>query len=151
MGKEPVSYSSELAQRILDLIADGETMTDVCKLDGMPTMRAVQYWSERDQDGFRARLVVAQQFGLRVWLDELRRDMKAAKTKTEAAVLRAKIHAFEPLVRILAPKLIAEAPPPPQEHRVILDFGAGALIPMENITRSPPMIEGQAREVRDGD
>lgn len=50
LGRPPI-YSKELAQRICDLIASGETDASIEKMDGMPSARTINRW-RADNSGF---------------------------------------------------------------------------------------------------
>jgi hypothetical protein len=43
--KPPVPYSPELGRAVCDLLAEGETLADVCLMLGMPARRDVARWS----------------------------------------------------------------------------------------------------------
>jgi hypothetical protein len=48
--KPPVEHTPELGRRVCDLIAEGETLTDICLMPGMPAVRDVARWrSEVDE------------------------------------------------------------------------------------------------------
>jgi hypothetical protein len=47
--KPPVEFSPELFSLICERLSLGETLTSICKQDGMPTPRAVQLWAAADE------------------------------------------------------------------------------------------------------
>jgi hypothetical protein len=59
----PTAYTAELAQRILDGLADGRTLLDVCDDAGMPAARTVHRWGINDVEGFAARVREAREIG----------------------------------------------------------------------------------------
>lgn len=49
-AKEPIQYSSELATRICDLLATGESIKTICQADGMPHETTVYGWLYRQPE-----------------------------------------------------------------------------------------------------
>jgi hypothetical protein len=70
MGR-PTLYTPELAERILHELADGRTVRDICRADGMPTGATVRLWVVQDRDGFAARYRRAREFAYRDMEEEL--------------------------------------------------------------------------------
>jgi transposase-like protein len=64
-------YTPELAERILYELADGRTLRDVCRADGMPAAATVRLWVAEDRDGFAARYHRASDLGHRDMQEEL--------------------------------------------------------------------------------
>ncbi len=60
--KEYVPYSPEIAAKICELLAQGEFVQDVAKLDGMPTVQAIWSWSWKHPEFYEA-LDKAREFG----------------------------------------------------------------------------------------
>ncbi len=46
----PTRYSPELAEQILSRMAEGETLTEICKGPGMPTRGTVWFWTTRPEN-----------------------------------------------------------------------------------------------------
>ncbi len=69
--KASVPYSRDLADRILDLMADGYTLNEICRLDGMPSAKAVRNWAIDDVDGFGPRYARARAALVDHWADEI--------------------------------------------------------------------------------
>ncbi len=66
------NYTDELAARICDQLADGLTLREICRQEGMPDERAVRIWAEKDYGpGFRERYETARLLGYRKMADEL--------------------------------------------------------------------------------
>lgn len=61
-GRPPL-YTSEIAQRILDQLAAGRRLMDICRDPGMPSRATVQQWASANRDGFAARYQRARQIG----------------------------------------------------------------------------------------
>jgi hypothetical protein len=59
----PSAYSDELADRILERMARGETLRAICNESGMPSASTVRLWSINDEPpGFSARYARAREF-----------------------------------------------------------------------------------------
>lgn len=72
-----VTYTPELAERILAELRDGRSLLDVCRDDGMPSASTVLHWEVSDRDGFAARYHLARDIGYRLHgekLDEIAAD-----------------------------------------------------------------------------
>jgi hypothetical protein len=63
MTGRPPRYTAELADRILQELARGRTMKDICAEPGMPCDNAVRQWVADDIDGFAARYSEARATG----------------------------------------------------------------------------------------
>ena len=46
VGGRPSSYTPELAQQVLDALAEGELLVDICKRDGMPSQATFFRWRQ---------------------------------------------------------------------------------------------------------
>jgi hypothetical protein len=53
--KEPVPYTTEIADRILREVRAGRSVHDICRDDGMPCRDTVFEWIRQDREGFAAR------------------------------------------------------------------------------------------------
>jgi hypothetical protein len=56
-------YTAELADRILQELARGCTMKEICAEPGMPCVDTVRQWADDDIDGFAARYSEARETG----------------------------------------------------------------------------------------
>jgi transposase-like protein len=63
MTGRPPRYTAELAGRILQELARGRTMKDICAEPGMPCDNTVRQWADDDIDGFAARYSEARATG----------------------------------------------------------------------------------------
>lgn len=66
----PTTYTPELADRILDGLADGRMLPDICDEEGMPAPRTVHRWALDDVEGFAARMRQARDIGCHHLVDE---------------------------------------------------------------------------------
>jgi hypothetical protein len=67
----PTTYSAAIADRILDQLADGRTLADVCRDPGMPAQGTVWQWKAEDREGFAARYNTARELGCDALADEI--------------------------------------------------------------------------------
>jgi hypothetical protein len=124
---KPNKYDAALARRILDRIAEGELLTDICKDDDMPTRRSFVHWLETRRvapDVYaRARQSWAEHYAERIiklamdprgnYLDA--NGNRAILSHEEVAQRRLEIDTFKWLVSKLAPKLYGDKPEPAAE------------------------------------
>jgi hypothetical protein len=64
-------YTPEIAEEILERLEDGEPLTAICELEGMPSRGAVRQWVQVDHDGFAARYAQARARGIEHIADEI--------------------------------------------------------------------------------
>lgn len=69
--KAPVRFSRALMEDICDRIARGQTLSRICKDDGMPTKGAVMQWVSDDLGGCTIRYENARLKQAMAWADEL--------------------------------------------------------------------------------
>jgi hypothetical protein len=67
----PSIYSPELAERVLDQLADGKSLRAICELVDMPSRPTVYKWVDANLDGFADRYARARDIGLDVVADEV--------------------------------------------------------------------------------
>lgn len=64
-------YTQELADEICELMANGMTLREVCRREGMPKYPTVVYWATHDVDGFQERYMAARRIQASMWYDEM--------------------------------------------------------------------------------
>ena len=64
-------------QEILERLADGESLSEICERSGMPDRRTVQRWQDAD-DKFDAAVTRARETGFLIRGEKAVRDAKAA-------------------------------------------------------------------------
>ena len=64
-------YTPELAEEICERIAKGETLSEVCRSEGMPPRTSVLEWAATDRDGFADKYAYARDRQIEHWADEL--------------------------------------------------------------------------------
>jgi hypothetical protein len=70
MGRHTL-YTADLADWILDQLAGGRTLADVCRDPAMPARPTVQSWVEADREGFAARYKAARDSGCDAMADQI--------------------------------------------------------------------------------
>lgn len=64
-------YTPEVAESILERLADGEGLIAICRDEGMPSDGAVRHWVETDHDGFATKYTQARARGYERLADEI--------------------------------------------------------------------------------
>lgn len=67
----PSDFTPEIAQEICEKLAQGRTLRDVCRDDGMPAESTVRLWALEDRQGFSAQYTRAREVGYMSMADEL--------------------------------------------------------------------------------
>jgi hypothetical protein len=70
-GGRVTLYNHELAEWLLDELAEGRTLSDVCRDECMPDRATVRLWVKEDREGFAARYYEARQFGFHSMADSI--------------------------------------------------------------------------------
>ena len=70
MGR-PSIYSDELAAEICDRLANGETLSRICRSPHMPDRHTILDWAIKDRAGFSLRYARARDLQLEFWADDL--------------------------------------------------------------------------------
>src|ERR1700759_4888640 len=66
----PSLYTEELAARICERLAAGETLRGICRDDGMPNERTVRTWAREDET-FSPQYAKAREIGYQGMADEI--------------------------------------------------------------------------------
>jgi len=69
--EHPVTYSRALALAILDRVAGGEALDDICSEPGMPPSVTVRRWVYEDKDGLGIEFLRAKQLSAEKLADQL--------------------------------------------------------------------------------
>jgi hypothetical protein len=67
----PTIYTQELADKICERLAKGETLKSICRNAGMPDDRTVRIWALNNYQGFYPRYAISRQLGLDAMADQL--------------------------------------------------------------------------------
>lgn len=118
MGR-PSEYSAETAERICELLAEGQSLRQVCKASDMPDRNTVMRWMEANAD-FAAKYARARDIGLDERADALREEIL---TEEDAAKARLILDHGKWYLSKLAPKKYGD--------KLAIDGdGAGGAIPI---------------------
>ena len=101
-------YTPEVADLILDRLANGEGLRGVCRTPGLPTEGAVRAWVIDNHDGFAPRFQRATMIGIAGLADELLEIADAAKDVDSASAARVQIEARKWLLSKLLPKVFGD-------------------------------------------
>jgi hypothetical protein len=71
MRGRPSIFSLELADRLCERLADGETLRAICRDEGMPDERTVRRWALDDLEGFAGHYARAREIGYQGMADDL--------------------------------------------------------------------------------
>ena len=71
MRGRPSIFSPELADRLCERLADGETLRAICRDEGMPDERTVRRWALDDVEGFSTQYARASEIGYQGMADDL--------------------------------------------------------------------------------
>ena len=89
MGR-PSLYTPELADRICQRLAEGESLLSICRDDEMPSRPTVHKWVTEDTEGFAAKYAHAREAGCDVMAEQLmeiaddgRNDFMAAQANED--------------------------------------------------------------------
>lgn len=102
MGR-PTSYTEEIAEKICILLAEGDSLLEICAAPDIPDYSTVMRWVITRDDFYKiyARAREAQP---EAFLDRSLGDLRAAKTKDEIMAEARRLEALIRLAEKLAPK-----------------------------------------------
>jgi len=69
--RRAVTYTEAIAEEILARLAAGETLTQICRDDHIPSRSAVSGWVVKDTNGFKARYETARRMQVEAMADEI--------------------------------------------------------------------------------
>jgi len=58
-GVRQTTFTEEMGERIVDLVWEGNSLTDICKMEGMPNRRRIYFWKDKHPE-FAYELIKAQ-------------------------------------------------------------------------------------------
>lgn len=67
----PTRYARDTADQILSLLADGQSLREICRADDMPSESTVRLWAVNDTDGFSARYTSAREAQMDRFAEEI--------------------------------------------------------------------------------
>src|SRR5574340_366591 len=90
MGR-PTTYTPEIATKICERLAAGESLRVICSADDMPPEATVRLWAVDDREGFAAQYARARDIGL-----DCVADAMIAISDEQAEVINDKGTVFDP-------------------------------------------------------
>lgn len=102
----PSIYSEETADRVLDGLAEGKSLVEVCSDPDLPSVRTIMQWAA-DNEEFSQRYVRAREAQAEVMDDKILTAAEKAKDDPQAA--RVQIDAYKWRAAKLAPKKYGDA------------------------------------------
>lgn len=73
--KPSVEYTPELGRQVCDLIAEGETLTDICNMPGFPAVRDIARW-RTEVDEFAQALAIAKDVRADIRVDSIAKTVR---------------------------------------------------------------------------
>ncbi len=105
----PSRYQPDIATRILQRMAGGETLTAICRTAGMPCHSTVRLWAIEDRDGFSARYARAREAQAHAIAEGA---LDGAQRATDAALGRLEFDAKRWFAGKMLPRVYGEKPEP---------------------------------------
>lgn len=102
-GGRPSIYSEAIAEEICERLADGESLRNICRSDGMPKMTTVLEWVDNDRESFRGRYARARDAQAETALAEIQ-EIEENATPETANLAKVQIAAKQWRASKLAPK-----------------------------------------------
>jgi hypothetical protein len=65
-----LTYSPELADRVCELMIEGQSLRQVCEMPGMPSRQSIFNWLEKNEE-FRQRYEIARLMQVECWAHEI--------------------------------------------------------------------------------
>ena len=71
MGSSHVRYSADIADAVVQKLAEGQSLRTICEGEGMPNRSSVIRWAMDDVDGFAAKYARARELQAETLADEM--------------------------------------------------------------------------------
>ena len=94
--------SSEISKDILKMLMNGKPLTQICKMEGSPSLSKVYDWISEDKE-FANKIMISRRIGSQTYLDRMIEELEQADNKN-IMIVREKLHHF----RWLASKLLGQ-------------------------------------------
>lgn len=106
----PAAYTDKLAQAVLDKLAAGQALHQICALSSMPARSTVMMWVANDVNGFSDQYAQARNAGLDVMADDVLRiaDGRVGTNPVAVAANRLRFDARRWYLSKMAPKRYGE-------------------------------------------
>ena len=97
-----LELTSEVSKDIQKMLMNGKPLTQICKMEGSPSLSKVYDWISEDKE-FANKIMVSRRIGSQTYLDRMIEELEQADNKN-IMVVREKLHHF----RWLASKLLGQ-------------------------------------------
>ncbi len=108
-----LELTSQVSKDIQKMLMNGKPLTQICKMEGSPSLSKVYDWISEDKE-FANQIMVSRRIGSQTYLDRMIEELEQADNKN-IMVVREKLHHF----RWLASKLLGQIYG--EEKRVAVD------------------------------
>ena len=97
-----LELTSEVSKDIQKMLMNGKPLTQICKMEGSPSLSKVYDWISEDKE-FANKIMVSRRIGSQTYLDRMIEELEQADNKN-IMVIREKLHHY----RWLASKLLGQ-------------------------------------------
>ena len=97
-----LELTSEVSKDIQKMLMNGKPLTQICKMEGSPSLSKVYDWISEDKE-FANKIMVSRRIGSQTYLDRMIEELEGADSKN-IMVIREKLHHY----RWLASKLLGQ-------------------------------------------
>ena len=94
--------TSEISKDIQKMLMNGKPLTQICKMEGSPSLSKVYGWISEDKE-FANQIMISRRIGSQTYLDRMIEELENADSKN-IMVIREKLHHY----RWLASKLLGQ-------------------------------------------
>ncbi len=97
-----LELTSQVSKDIQKMLMNGKPLTQICKMEGSPSLSKVYDWISEDKE-FANQIMVSRRIGSQTYLDRMIEELEQADNKN-IMVIREKLHHY----RWLASKLLGQ-------------------------------------------
>ena len=97
-----LKLTSEISKDIQKMLMNGKPLTQICKMEGSPSLSKVYDWISEDKE-FANKIMISRRVGSQTYLDRMIEELENADSKN-IMVIREKLHHY----RWLASKLLGQ-------------------------------------------
>ena len=99
---QKLEITADISKDIQKMLMNGKPLTQICKMEGSPSLSKVYDWISEDKE-FANKIMVSRRIGSQTYLDRMIEELEQADNKN-IMVVREKLHHF----RWLASKLLGQ-------------------------------------------
>ena len=97
-----LELTSEISKDIQKMLMNGKPLTQICKMEGSPSLSKVYDWISEDKE-FANKIMISRRVGSQTYLDRMIEELENADSKN-IMIIREKLHHY----RWLASKLLGQ-------------------------------------------